>query len=134
MNARPALLILFLVFAAGCAAVQPKPAAVQPVSTVHAPVTAEQIDRIEQTVTQIQQTQTTQITSFAKDETTAAVDRARIRSVEKFASTMIGILAAIVLIGLASPAILTGSARYVAVVVAVGLMVGSIALYALWPF
>lgn len=109
----------------GCAMATPaNKAVITPVSTVDAPVIAEQIENLTQKVSQVQTTLSTQTTNYARDAEQAKTDRqiaaASTNTQNKWFGAMLAVMAAFAVFGWCTERVLKGWRRDVALVAAGG--------------
>ena len=119
------------VLAAGGCSGSSQPA-VTPSALVAPSITAADIQEIKQDIRQVQTTVTT--TSYALDGERAKLARAESKDRQKILFMTIGILTGFVLLCLCLDSPVPGAKRWIAVVAAFAVVVGSIVLPFMWPF
>ena len=118
----------------GCMPPSRQAATQTPVSTTEAPVTAEQIENLDQKISQVQNTLSVQTTNYARDGEQAKTDRIQNRSKDKYVAATIAVLGAFALFGFCSGASLKGKPRGIALLVVGALIVGAPLALMFWPY
>ena len=128
-----AVLAFIMTTCAGCTRPQ-QSATVAPVSQADLKTVADKIDTVNSSIQQVQTTVNQQTTNFSLDDARARVEEKRNRGQLKFAVSVMGILAAFVLLGFCNDKMVEGKLRAMLIVVAICVLGGSIGLLLILPW